>query len=218
MSTATDELSPEDALATVRELGEMDEAIERSMFGITWVLWGLVLAGMLLSYSVWEAAPQDLPSNVRTLLVFLFVPWVLLGVAATRVLWRSAGLGVPSVDQQIGRSIGWALAAAVLVGVILALSTSELRGAGIMVVEMTGLLLAIGVATVVLGVSGFGTQHARERRALWIGGLAVVLLTLATTALAGTNHQTVRSTFWIAGPAIPLAVYTLGGLYLARRG
>lgn len=218
MSTATDEMRPDEALATVRELGEMDEALERSTFGITWVLWGLVLAGMLLSYSLWEAAPQDLSSGVRTLLVFLFVPWVLLGVAATRVLWRSAGLGVPSLDERIGRSVGWALAAGVLVGVALALTTSDLRQAGIMVVEMAGLLLAIGAATIVLGLQGSGTRGRRQRRALWVGGLAVVLLTLATTVLAGPDHETARTTFWIAGPAIPLVVYTLGGLYLARRG
>lgn len=220
MSTASEEMSREEALAIVSDLSERDEALERSMAAVTWAIWGVVLAGMMLSYSVWEAVPFDLSHTVHTLLLFLFVPWVLVGTGLTHVLWRSVGIGAPTVDERLGRSIGWGVLAAVAAGVLAALATSSIRTAfgGLVVVESAGLLTAVGVATLALAAQGIGCRDDRQRRVLFVGGLLVVGLTLAVTVLAAPSHETTRRAFWVAAPAIPLAVYTVGGLLLARRG
>lgn len=83
----TDEpLTAIQAARALREVGRWSEQLRHRTIALTWMLWGLVAPAIFVTYAWSDAALA--PDSPWTGLLWL--PWALLGVSFTQLLWRSA--------------------------------------------------------------------------------------------------------------------------------
>ena len=85
-------LSVRGAIEAIQRATSYGEPLRRRAEGLTWMAWGLAAGGLFLTalflslvvQVTWEEAWVD----------FIFVPWMLVGLALTYAAWRMAGVAL----------------------------------------------------------------------------------------------------------------------------
>lgn len=81
-------LSVEGALRTIQDLEGLEMGLYQRTEGVTWMVWGLVTAGLYASFGMARGASATMADWTQ----FLWAPWIAAGVTATIVLWKTAHL------------------------------------------------------------------------------------------------------------------------------
>jgi hypothetical protein len=183
------EFSPQDATRTLLATPTFEDLAKMRVEGLTWMLWGFVLAGIHVTYGFVSTAyePSDL---VR---VMLWIPWVLGGFAASRAGWRAAAVTLP-LEAAGSRTANAFLAALALSGVVgvsaLLLAPSSVGPlAGMLTVSIAAIglsrldiltpagrrvALALGLVGVAAASAGMAAGLPSSGRVLVGAGLGVV--------------------------------------------
>lgn len=197
--------SAHDALAALNDLPRYEETLTSRTGGLTSMLWGLVGAGIFLTY----ATASDLieANGVHWVYALLWMPWVAAGIAFTGALWTNHAVSLRR-DPHVMRGLRFSLT---LVAFFLAM-------AGLLYLALD-LLAGVewtvhALMTVVNGLFAFGlgAVQVRQRHAggRWVvaAGFAMVASGLAigaagfgddAAALAGAAAT---ATAWIAAGGI----------------
>lgn len=186
------------ATALLQQMDGYEEGLRRRTEGITWLVWGFVLAGLSLSYYAGDLAraltPDDGGPKPWTLL-FPWSPWALAGGVATMVIWRSAALHVPALSRPWWQSLAGLLAVGAGIWIVF-LATWLLPAGAQRVVTGPTLMGVAGLLTILLPILRLTSEGRRvgviASAALVVGGAAIGLADLgmhatgiASTALAG---------------------------------
>lgn len=213
METAQGEgLSPQEAVERIDEVDNVHDALEQRTSGITWMVWGIAVAAIFVSYSYVGVLADAYDPQAASLNPILWAPWVLLAVIVTRQLWRSVGL-VLEVDPGADREglLTGAIFFGLTYGGILAIQ--EL---GVPLLEPAVVLLGLGIATGLVGILGLTTTSTFERRAAIVGGATLVLVALGTTALVPRDGVGYAWFSLVAPIAVAVVYFGIGGLVAAR--
>lgn len=208
-------LTPQDALQTIARATSFESSLRARTSGITWMVWAFVTAGMFVTYSYAGLRyGEDFPLWATQ----LWIPWVLLGAIATRVIWKSAALAVPVLAKEArgkqGLKYGLLFFTIFFVGFFV---TEELLKTT--VVEPAIMMGLFGITVLTMGTTGFFCPSRLERGLALAGGLLLVVLTaVALVALRGTNEAVAYEVFGVLGPITSGLVYFLIGLILVVRG
>lgn len=209
------DLDVEEAIDEVQGMQGYTGALARRAVGLTWVLWGLVLAGMVLSYNQWAQLGAQTPDALDGLLRFLFVPWLGLGAFVTWLLWRTVGLAIPGETDRSGLFWAGVLSAIALVAVAGVFVANNLSSD---VTSTAILLVGIGLPTAFAGLAGLLGRGRGERAVPVAIGSFVVVATLAVSWLGEPGSSELFLTFTWLGPTLVLVAYISGGAALAVRG
>src|SRR5438552_1798189 len=87
-----DALSVTAAIQTLQRYEGFEARLYLRTEGMTWMLWGLVAAGIFLTY---QAVAPFVAGHDFLLVAFLWMPWSAAGVLATVALWRGARAANP---------------------------------------------------------------------------------------------------------------------------
>ncbi|HVM46000.1 MAG TPA: hypothetical protein VM582_08710 [Candidatus Thermoplasmatota archaeon] len=104
-----------DAIATIERATAYDAPLRRRTEGVTWIVWGLASAVVLLTIS----ALMDLPGWQPPYAALAM--WPLIGLAGISAVWRIAALSAPALGSDPRRVVRAALlagAAAVALGTL----------------------------------------------------------------------------------------------------
>ncbi len=212
MSAGFDEnstLTPDQAVREVLRLEQRAGALLQRTVGLTWMIWAIVNCSIFVSY---EAITFAAPTGSLALAEFglAWLPWMVLGLLATLVLWRSlellqtgaarAGVGVTvvAVATFLLLTIGGA--------VLLAFRSPSIDGFAVAMV-------AVGAATALVGGSGLTTRAGPERR-FWIGGgIALAVLAIAVVLVSGAVGYDAAPLLLVLAPATSTTLLIAGGLY-----
>ncbi len=94
--------SAHDAARALDGIRGLDQGLRHRVEGMTWAIWGLVSAGIFLSYGFAESAMAlPMPAWAQQ----LWLPWVAAGFLVTAALWYTASLASPHVGE--GTAGGW---------------------------------------------------------------------------------------------------------------
>lgn len=214
--------------ALARELGRLEgihDALERRTRGVTWMVWGLVLPGISITYSYTGLAMFQGGEFSAAWFLVLWIPWAALGVLGSASLWRSAGL-VSRRSAAVWNGLkAFLLFLLAVVALYLAYHFLEIYRF-FSLVGPSAMLMLVGAGTLVLGFNRWACPD-RVERLLWIAGGAMLLVVtfLGTIIVGPVPHDADPSAF---GPALqafavitPVAialVYFGNGLYLSTRG
>ncbi|HEX2021235.1 MAG TPA: hypothetical protein VHH36_00865 [Candidatus Thermoplasmatota archaeon] len=184
--------------------------------GLTWALWGLVLAAVFLMYAA--AGPAYGEADVPSWFAALWVPWVAAGAAVTVALWRAAAVSAPLPRPAAGWGVTalWIGAIAVAFG-LLSLAPAPRNPESAPVV-------AVGLAWLLMGAPNLFRATPTGRRVVVGIGLATALagLALATLLPAPDPHAPdeaqVRFLQDVLRAGVALGFPLAGGLWQALRG
>jgi hypothetical protein len=207
-------LTPQRALAEIGRIEALHGALARRTTGLTWMIWGIVAPAIFMTYSFVGAAIIAFDAPVAFLYPILWIPWALLGLGTSGVLWRSVGLVIP-VDRLRSLREGL-LTGALIVGVIVG-GMVLLFHVGFPIPENAMALLGLGAGTTVAGLLGLNSVDATGRRLWVLGGLLLVSIALGGTFLLGGDLALSRRTFSVIAPLAIGLVFFGGGLYLTSR-
>jgi hypothetical protein len=204
-------LTPDQAVREILRLEQNATPLLHRTIGLTWMIWAVVSGAIFVSY---EAIGLAAPTGALAVGEFglAWLPWVLLGSLATTVLWRSLALVMPETSAKgVGVSLvaGTTFLAIVLGGLgVIALAHLSVNGP-------TWAMIGIGIATAVVGGSGF-TTDARSERVVWLlGGVGLVALSIGIGVVAGwTGYDPIRLLL-VLGPVASSGLLFAGGLYTA---
>ena len=207
-----DVLTPERAVAEIRRVENLHGAIARRTAGLVWMVWGIAVPAIFVSYALaFHAFLGTGLSGPVLLTPFLWVPWTVLGWLATRGLWHSAALVAPFDRTRLRTNV---LVIGVLVVGLIVAGMGVIRTTGVPVAELAWALMAIGLAAAVLGLTGAGSNDAAERK-MWLAASVALLLTALLGSLAfGTDLGLARDAFAVISPVASGVVFFGGGLYL----
>lgn len=192
-------LSPEEAEQAIARLEGFAEPLEARTGGITWMVWGVVTAGIFVTY---EAAFPAVAGN--PLAWVLWTPWVAAGVAVTRALWNSVALALDWPDDPADRRRqSMVMGLIILAFFVLAIVGQALRPP----VPIATYWLTI-FAVFTWGMTYATDDDPRYRALMGVGGLILLVGALAS-ATVGLPH-------WL-GIALAPAVWIVGGGTVAFR-
>ena len=218
-------MASEDLARELQRLENAHDALDRRTRGLTWMIWGLVLPGISLTYSYAGNTMQDGATFPMWWFLVLWIPWVLLGAVVSAALWRSAGL-MSKAARPIWHGIK-AFLVFVGVTVILYLGYHFLKIYEVAAfVGPSVLLLMVGIGTLVLGLMRWAAPDSLERWLWAAGGATLILVTLVATWIVGpVSHDAdpaafvpALRAFAVIAPAAIASVYVGNGLYLSVRG
>lgn len=198
-------MTPKQALDALGDLPRYEETLTARTGGLTSMLWGLVGAGIFLTY----ATASDLVEAREAYWAFalLWMPWVAAGIAFTGALWNNHAVSLRR-DPDLLRGLGFSLklvAFFLAVAVLMFVALDVLAG-----VEWT----IHALMTVVNGLFAFGlgAVQARQRHAgaRWViaAGFAMVAAGLAIGAsglgddAAALLGATATATSWFTAGAV----------------
>lgn len=219
---AGEQLTPESAVQTIEEARGYEEPLRRRTEGVTWMIWGLVAAGIQLSFSALSSLFRPYtPPGVKAsegLAGTLVVPvWVVLGILLTVAAWRIASLKASDLSVRPSRvALGALVFVGVLYGVWFLLDLAGLP-------EAIFPVLAIGAAWLSAGLSGIlGTTEMGRGTLVAIGALVVLLGLGALAAFTvGGLAPNGRLTYDVTAPVTLLVaggVPFLAGLWQSWTG
>lgn len=164
--------------SALRDLQGFEISLRRRTEGITWLVWGVVLAGIVTA--TWGIEKQlELDPTVEHSLFLPWYAWSLLGSLAVIVVWKSAGLASH-------RLAGAGRHAAIQVGLLFALPVISFLGVGVFLRagltdlhRLPGLFTVWGVLVAVLGLSNVMRLTPTGRKALVTVGLAQAAASVA---------------------------------------
>ena len=93
--TIAETLTPQDAARALEEGSGFVGALAERTAGLTWMIWGIATPGVFLTYAFFGALDAG-----GWWLGLAWVPWVLMAILATAMLWRSAALAVPALAHR----------------------------------------------------------------------------------------------------------------------
>ncbi|HEX9766252.1 MAG TPA: hypothetical protein VGA36_05780, partial [Nitriliruptorales bacterium] len=138
-----------------------------------------------------------------------------VGVATTVTLWRSAGLAAPSLDTPRARRDGMLIGLVYMALVIVAFFVWE--GMDLPLVEPALVLVALGVATGIVGLSGRTATDRTDRYMTALVGLALIVTAIAASAWAGDDPRRNYEVLNVVAPvASGVGFFGLGLVQLAR--
>lgn len=196
----TETLTPQEAAAALARANRWEDRLAHRTEGISWMIWGLVSAGVWTTLQAASSLPLTALGFAST-----WIAWLLAGTAMTYALWRSAALTKPAT---IRPAPWWThLVKALLVGGgLLLLHYVVEPTTPAFAVAFIGLLW-IGLALLTRRWSPLG-----RRAALAIGLLILLGGVLIPYALAGMQAMMLAAAL-VTG-SIPL----LGGFWQTLRG
>jgi hypothetical protein len=204
-------LTPDQAVREILRIEGHTESLLHRTVGLTWMIWAVIGAGIFVSYdSIGMAGATGTVAILEYGLVW--IPWVLLGTLATTVLWRSLALVVHRSSE------GGRWVTAIATATFLALVLGGLAVVSVANVNVSGpswAMFAIGVAAAVVGGSGLTTVSRSERTFWLVGGVALAILTVAISLVAGRVGYDPLGLLLVVGPAASTALLFGGGLYTA---
>ncbi|HEV2317085.1 MAG TPA: hypothetical protein VGV89_05875 [Thermoplasmata archaeon] len=204
-------LTREQAVHELLRVERWSKPLLQRTVGLTWMIWAAVNGGIFVSY---DAIAIANPSNPGASLAFglAWMPWVLVGIGATWVLWRSFALILPSNSGGAVRTTVAATAtflALVLGGLaIVAFARVPIDGSAFA-------MIVIGLAAAAVGGSGLTTDSRSERSFWLLGGVGLALLTVGIELVAGRVGVDADTTLLVLGPIASTALLFGGGLYTA---
>lgn len=230
MSEAADaseaDFTPEAAAETIEKARSYEEPLRRRTEGITWMIWGLVGAGIQLTFSAGHSLFRPYrPETVHTGTAPWFEPvviggWLLVGMTLTLAAWRVASLNTPRLSPKPKRAVlGGALFVALLYG-----SWGLMQWLAGGMPQALFPTLAIGAAWLGVGALDlFETTPTGRRTLLAIGGIVLAAGVLAALVLpwSGLGPDAGRLSFDVTAPITILVgggVPFLAGLWQSWTG
>lgn len=101
-------MTPQEAVETLARASRWEGSLAQRTEGLTWMIWGLAMAGMFVSYGLADALDGE------PIMPFLWAPWVIAGNLLTWALWRTAALHSTEIAPMRERRRWWAVAAVFL--------------------------------------------------------------------------------------------------------
>ncbi|MBI2078145.1 MAG: hypothetical protein HYT80_07225 [Euryarchaeota archaeon] len=210
-------LSVKGALDTLRKLEGLEIGLYQRTEGATFMLWGLVNAGIFFTFTAFGAIFEE---NFPTWASFAWAPWVAAGMLATWALWRSA-----HVTAQMPASRGHGAREMVFYLTLY----SVLFVSGFTLYAMSGGLGDLkepGIATIVLGLCSAGAAVLRRNRSTPAAqriGIGVGILAIALTLVLSfaVSYSVDWQAYWyqsIAGVVTIGGGWFAGGFYLTMKG
>jgi hypothetical protein len=207
---AAETLTVEQAVATIEAARQYEEPLRRRTEGVTWMLWGLVTAGLFASGT---ALGLVVGFSHPAIALYPFV-WLAAGIAGTKAVWSIAGVSLPPTREGQRRSLLSILAAAAVVAVAWGVPSALLPEAALPPFA----LLGNAAPWVVLGLLNPHRATGVGRRAMVAAGAGIALVALVTSPLvANAGHAAwdiVTLLGIVAGGGGPF----LAGLWQALRG
>lgn len=160
------ERAPLDALPLLSRALGYEESLRSRTEGLTWAIWGVVLALIFFMYGSLGALGHDMPAWIG----LLWIVWVLAGSALTWALWRTAALRIGGATRRpagLVVTLAW-------IGAILGAFALVMLGPPLPNAENAA-LLAVGLAWTLMG----GANLFRATRAGRAATLTIGLVTLA---------------------------------------
>ena len=192
-----------------------EDGLRRRTEGLTWAIWGVVLALIFFMYAGLGAAGAEAPWWIA----LLWVPWVLVGSAVTWALWRSAALRFAAEGKQpAGALVTVAWIAALVVGLAAMAYGPRLPN------PENGALLAVGIAWLVMGGTNLFRATPSGRRAILVIGAATLAFALALSFLlpapswGAADADLTRFLHDVARAAAAASAPVAVGLWQALRG
>ncbi|MCI4352499.1 MAG: hypothetical protein L3K14_03835 [Thermoplasmata archaeon] len=211
--SAPEALSPSDALREIVRVTRLNDALLRRTSGATWMVWGIVVPAIFLTYGLVGLLSVSNPA-LAAIFPFIWAPWVGLGILLTAFLWRTAGMQVP-VSRPVARRQGILTA---LVFLLVILGGLTIVGAlHLPFAQPAVALLGSGAALILVGGTGLNCV-SRADRGIWVLGgavLAGVALTVAAVLRGSLTEQ--YTWFTLIAPLATGLVCTLGGALVASR-
>lgn len=216
MTTTEATVTASDLANEIQNLEAFPEALQRRVRGVSWMLWGLILGAVFVTYD-YVGLSHQVYGGSEFLFAFLWVPWVALGVVASVALWKANGL-TGSMKSGIRKTVITFLLFAFVVFLFFVgyhfsriWESSPLVGPSVMLTMM-------GLAAIVIGAVGL-TCHDSTDRILWVvGGVFLLAVVIAGTLVAGNDTNQALRVFGAVGPLATLLVYFGNGLYLTLKG
>lgn len=179
-------ITPDEAMEKIDRLKDERASLSRRTAGLTWIVWGLVLAGMAMYTNLWEVFGLDEGPNGALIEQFqplVVLAWPLVGYLITRVIWRSSGLTVPGIGDVSRGKRALRYAGLVLAAVGTPLVAGYLRGlVNLPAIPDLVFLSVLGGVTVAAGLLGV-VCHDRLERGVAVGmGVTVLVAAFATAA------------------------------------
>jgi hypothetical protein len=204
-------MTPDEAVRALLMIEGRTKSLLQRTVGLTWMFWSVVSGGIFVSY---EAIGIADPSNPLAFFAFGFawLPWVLLGIIATAVLWRSVALVMPTSSG--GATRVTTIAAATFLTVVLG-GLAVITLANVSVDAPSWAMFAVGIGAAVVGGSGLTTE-SRPERIFWLGGgVFLAFLSVAISLGASWSGQDPQGLLLVVGPLSSTALLFSGGLYTA---
>lgn len=205
--------SVEEAVEEIGRVEALSDALEARTSALTWMVWGLTMAGIFVSYSYVGAIFDAYSPDVEVLFPVLWIPWVAMAVVITRVLWSSAGLVMPADLQGGGRE--GILSGVVFLGLIFG-GLFLVSRVDVAMLEPAVVLLAVGVATGALAILGVNASGRLERRAGVLAGVGIAGVALVATPIVGTGGTGYAWLSLIAPVTSALAYFAVAAVILRR--
>ncbi len=203
--------SVEEAVEEIGRVEALSDALEARTSALTWMVWGLTMAGIFVSYSYVGAIFDAYSSDVEILFPVLWIPWVAMAVVITRVLWSSAGLVMPADLQGSDRE--GILSGIVFLGLIFG-GLYLVSRVDVAMLEPAVVLLAVGVATGALAILGVNASGRIERRAGVLAGVGIAGVALVATPIVGTGGTGYAWLSLIAPVTSALAYFAVAAVIL----
>jgi hypothetical protein len=201
-------LSALEAANAIQGMRELDAPLADRTEGLVWMAWGLVAAGISMTFAFAAASA----TAWQAWFAGLWIPWAILGITFSVMLWRSAGL---VLERTIPRRqwllhVGTFLLATVgLVAVVLALHLP--------VMPPTAVLTGLGALTMTFGLA----RLKRQRVAGLVMGLTgLAFLGAAVWQVTAFGHGTfllgVQHAATMNAPLLGLGLFLVGAVQYLR--
>lgn len=209
----TEGLTPQQAAQTIEKARSYEAPLRRRTEGVTWMIWGVVPAGIQLSFdAVADYAPQGGAGWVHPVIL---LGWPLVGLLLTFAVWRIAVLDRPSLSRYRWRSVFgaalWLPLAYAGMGLALAISGIGWQGAFLP-------LVGIGITWLVLGAANVFKATPTGRRTLLLVGVLVLATALGIAAVLDVESSLGRDVTQLAAIFVAGGVPFLAGLWQTVRG
>jgi hypothetical protein len=202
-----DPLSPAEAAAAIRDTRGLDAMLRRRTSGLMWMLWGLITPGIFMTFGFASASVDGFAWWIP----LLWVPWAVLGIGMTAMLWRSVRLVLPMARQRPRREV----VSHVLLFLVVVVGSAWTTVLLDLPVHPPAVALGgLGVVSMLFGIFGILTEDAIERRVRFLTGLGLVIVAgLIMWLVPGLT-----AIVFITGAVAALAAFYGSGLWMVLRG
>lgn len=204
-------LSPREAIQTLEKLGSIEERLTARTGGMTTMVWGIVGAGVFMTYAAAGNWPSD--AGIPWLYSLLWIPWIVGGIVYTNTLWQTLSVTLKKREPRgktILISVGYT---AIFFAIMFLLWVTGLAERAPMGTNMT---FVIGLFQIALGIIFSAVAGIPWR----FGGLPMIVAGGAVLAVGGlllfSNPHEVAA--GLTGGFAGGLGFFLAGLYAYLRG
>jgi hypothetical protein len=205
-------MSAHAAVAEIERLENLRGPLERRTSGITWMIWGIATAAIFMSYNFLGVLVEFVNPGAMYFMPLAWMPWVAMGVVATRAVWKSANVMVPNLGNRRE-------------GIWIGVAFFVLSFFGFMLTGMTGgrftepavFLGIVGLVSLFFGITGFFCRDRIERTLQGTGGAVLLVLAIVPSLLLA-SVDAAYAFFSLVAPLSTAVVYFTIGIALTLRG